>query len=116
MTQVREIHFGGETSYIGLHAYSELIFCGLHPQFASSDDKHFLVTLDIKYVDNQLATGLTSEERMLALSANLGVKSDGYFHNAIKQRDLILKECLRCIKVEIEEAPEDERPVQKRLG
>ena len=83
MTQVREIQFGGDTNFIGLHAYSELIFCGLHPQFASSDDKHFLFTLDIKHVDKQLATGQTSEELMLALSGSLGVKGDGYLHKAI---------------------------------
>ena len=68
MDQVREIYFGPGMDFIGLHAYSALIFCGLHPLWASSAEKHFLVTVDVKHVRASQATGAVSSDRMQALS------------------------------------------------
>ena len=80
-----------------------LIFCGLHPRWASSEDKHFLFTLDLKHFnDRVMATGNPSEDRMLSYCDDLGVKENACLHNKIRLNDFILKECLRCVKVEIE--------------
>lgn len=50
MQEVRDIRFGSEIDLIGLHAYSDLIFCGLHPNFVQNAEKQFLITLDLKVV------------------------------------------------------------------
>ena len=50
MQEVRDIRFGSEIDLIGLHAYSDLIFFGLHPNFVQNAEKQFLITLDPKVV------------------------------------------------------------------
>ena len=74
MTDVTEVHFGRKPDFLGLHAFSSLLYCGLHPKFTEHAEKNFLFTLDYTPVKSEEATGQTSPEQMDALSERLGVK------------------------------------------
>ena len=50
MENVRRISFGAEPNFLDLHAFSRVIYCGLHPSWAKDESKHFLLTLDYKDV------------------------------------------------------------------
>ena len=46
---------------IGLHAYSALLFFGLHPHYATNVEKHFMFTLDVKPIKPGADVGVTKE-------------------------------------------------------
>ena len=117
MAGTREIEFAYKCDFLGLHAYSQPTFFGLHPRFATNEAKHFLITLDLKHVKTSQATGVVQAEKICQLCESLGIKNeDGFLMDEVRKGALILKECLRCVRVTIKEATEDPRPVQKRLS